>query len=111
MSGDATAPQAAHAITPADLDSTIHAPKRLAALAVLRTATEAEFSYLQRRLDLSASDLSKQMATLVDAGLIEVRKTGQGRGSSTWYSLTDAGRSEFDAYKATLQALLDQPEA
>ena len=99
------------AITPADLDSTIHAPKRLAALAILRTATEAEFAYLQRRLDLSASDLSKQMTTLTDAGLIEVRKTGQGRGSSTWYSLTDAGRAEFDAYKTALRALLEQPEA
>lgn len=102
-------PESTGTTTPADLDTTIHAPKRLAALAVLHSVNEAEFAYLQRRLELSASDLSKQMSTLVDAGMVEARKTGKGRGSSTWYSLTDAGRDSFDAYRTVLQALLESP--
>ena len=92
---------------PADLDSTIHAPKRLAALAILRGATEAEFSFLQQQLDLADSDLSKQMTTLMEAGMVSARKTGHGRGSSTWYQLTQTGRDEFDAYRTALRAMLE----
>lgn len=95
---------------PADLDATIHAPKRLAALAILAGVEEADFAFLQRRLDLAASDLSKQMTTLVDAGLVEMRKTGHGRGSRTWYRLTDIGRADFAAYRAALTALLDSAD-
>ena len=91
---------------PADLDSTIHAPKRLAALAILSGANEVEFAFLLERLELTASDLSKQMATLIDAGLVDSRKTGQGRGSSTWYRLTGAGKGEFEAYRSALRSML-----
>ena len=92
---------------PADLDATIHAPKRLVALANLRGATEAEFSFLKDQLDLVDSDLSKQMATLIDAGMVSARKTGHGRGSSTWYRLTAVGRDDFDAYRNALRSMLD----
>ena len=92
-----------------DSDSTIHAPKRLAAMAILSGASEVEFAFLVERLELAASDLSKQMTTLIDAGLVDARKTGQGRGSSTWYSLTDAGKREFDAYRSALRSMLDGP--
>lgn len=94
---------------PADLNTTIHAPKRLAALAILRGADEVEFSFLQERLDVTASDLSKQMATLIDAGFATSTKTGHGRGSTTWYRVTSDGRAEFDAYRKALRAMLDGP--
>ena len=94
---------------PADIDSTIHAPKRLAALAILRGADEVEFSFLRERLELAASDLSKQMSTLIDADLVEMNKTGHGRGSTTWYRLTKTGAAEFDAYRTALRAMLDEP--
>lgn len=94
------------ATTPSDLDSVLHGPKRLAAMAILRTAVEAEFAYLQRRLDVSASDLSKQMSALVDRGYVAMRKTGHGRGSQTWFKITADGKTAFDDYKAMLRSLL-----
>ena len=66
-----------------------------------------EFAYLQERLGLTASDLSKQMATLADAGFVDVQKTGHGRGNRTIYRLTKLGKSDFDAYKSALTAMLD----
>ena len=68
--------------TPIALDTRIHAPKRLAIMAILSGTKEAEFAFLQERLNLAASDLSKQMTTLMDAGFVDTRKTGRGRGSS-----------------------------
>ena len=95
------------ASTPADLDAVIHAPKRLYILATLNPVAEAEFLFLQERLELSASDLSKQMTTLREAGLVRMRKTGAGRGGKTWFALTDEGRTAFNEYRDRLRSLLD----
>ncbi|MEM9133994.1 MAG: transcriptional regulator [Actinomycetota bacterium] len=93
--------------TPADLDAVIHAPKRLYILATLSPVAEAEFLFLQERLQLSASDLSKQMTTLREAGLVQMRKTGAGRGGKTWFALTDEGHTAFNDYRKRLRTLLD----
>ena len=94
-------------IKPADLDAVIHAPKRLMALAILNSVKEAEFKYLAERIGIADSDLSKQMATLADAGLVRIRKLGGGRASKTWYSLTPDGKSSFAAYKKALREIVD----
>jgi len=77
---------------------------------MLDATDSVEFAFLQERLELSPSDLSKQMSTLADAGYVRIKKTGQGPGSSTWYSLTRDGRGAYREYVATLRALIDQPE-
>lgn len=100
-----------NAATPADFDPVVHAPKRLVALAMLDGMTEIEFSYLRDRLGLSDSDLSKQMSTLVDSNLVEVRKTGHGRKSTTWFALTPHGRSAYGAHVAALHELINHPNA
>jgi DNA-binding MarR family transcriptional regulator len=91
------------------LDPLIHAPKRLRIMSLLRHSDALEFQFLKERLDLSPSDLSKQMTALVDAGYVRMRKTGKGPGSSTWYRLTREGRKAFESHVAALRALLDQP--
>lgn len=48
----------------AALDARIHPPKRLAAMAILAASDWADFPFLRERLDLSDSDLSKQMKAL-----------------------------------------------
>lgn len=99
-------------MSPTQLDPVIHAPKRLAAAAILAASEWAEFAFLRERLDLSDSDLSKQMKALQDAGYVKVVKRGRGRGASTWYRLTRQGRSAFDAHVASLQSLIaDAPVA
>ncbi|KAA1425223.1 hypothetical protein FE697_004960 [Mumia zhuanghuii] len=90
----------------ADLDPVIHAPKRLAAMAVLTGSDHVTFRFLTEHLGITESDLSKQMSALEAAGYVKVHKSGRGRGASTSYSLTSAGRAAYRRHRAALQALL-----
>jgi DNA-binding MarR family transcriptional regulator len=91
-----------------DLDPIIHAPKRLGAMAMLAAARWVEFSFLREQLEVSDSDLSKQMTALCDAGYVKVRKQGHGRGSNTWFMATAAGKAALDRHVAALRALVEQ---
>jgi len=88
-----------------DLDPVIHAPKRLGAMAILANTSSTDFGFLRDHLDLSDSDLSKQMTALQDAGYISVHKSGRGRGGTTTYSITSAGRDAYRSHVAALQAI------
>lgn len=89
------------------LDPVLQPPKRLAIVALLNSAASAEFSFLREHLDLSDSDLSKQMSALATAGYVAVSKTRPGRGGTTTYRLTRDGRKAFTRHRAALAALLD----
>ncbi|MBZ5735874.1 transcriptional regulator [Nocardioides sp. TRM66260-LWL] len=90
----------------ADLDPVIHAPKRLAAMALLAVSTQATFPTLRERLAISDSDLSKQMSALEAAGYVEVRRSGRGRGSVTSFRITDPGRAAYRRHREALEAIL-----
>jgi DNA-binding MarR family transcriptional regulator len=92
-----------------ELDPLIHAPRRLRIMATLDAADTVELAHLRNRMELSASDLSKQMSAVADAGYVRVRKTGKGPGSATWYSLTKPGRRAYRDHIAALRALIDAP--
>jgi DNA-binding MarR family transcriptional regulator len=92
----------------ADLDPVIHAPKRLAAMAILVNSTTTDFGFLRDHLGLGDSDLSKQMATLERAGYIEVSKTSRGRGGATWYRVTADGTHAFRRHMAALDEIVRQ---
>ena len=89
-----------------DLDPVIHAPKRLAAMAILRRAA-GTFPFLREHLKISDSDLSKQMATLEKAGYVKVAKAGRGRGATTTYALTRQGRTAYDRHRRALATILE----
>jgi DNA-binding MarR family transcriptional regulator len=95
------------------LDPVIHVPKRLAAMAILHSTPAASFRFLRDQLEISDSDLSKQMSTLEEAGYVSSAKDGRGRGASTTYSVTKEGRQAYRAHCAALRALIDagQPES
>ncbi len=93
---------------PADLDGTIHSPKRLAAMAILASSTTTDFSYLREQLQLADSDLSKQMSALRDAGYVETKKIGYGRTGQTRFTITKEGRSAYQAYRQHLLDLLGE---
>lgn len=88
------------------LDPVIHAPKRLAAMALLASAHSADFGFVRDQLRVSASDLSKQMAELARAGYVEIRKHGRGPGATTTYRITKAGRRAYAAHREALEAIL-----
>ena len=79
------------------LDAVIHAPKRLAAMAMLDATDGTDFAFLREHLQLSDSDLSKQMSALQSAGYVTVSKSGRGRGSCMTYAITRAGRPPIAA--------------
>lgn len=62
---------------------------------------------LREQLELSDSDLSKQMKVLADAGYVYPRKRGIGRGGSTWYVITPRGRAAFDAHVTALRSIVE----
>lgn len=84
----------------------IHAPTRLAMVALLAPIEVATFKFVRDQLDMSDSALSKQIATLEEAGYVAVRKEFIGKRPNTQVSLTAAGRAAFDAHLAALRAMV-----
>lgn len=74
---------------------------------MLAAAKWVEFSFLREQLDISDSDLSKQMSALCDAGYAKVKKEGHGRSGQTWFAATPLGRSALERHVAALRALVD----
>ena len=87
-------------------DELIHAPTRLAIVALLAAVQWADFRYIRDELDLSDSALSKQLSTLESAGYIEIRKAFVGKRPRTSATLSTAGRQAFDQHVAALQHIV-----
>lgn len=91
------------------LDSVVHRPTRLAVLGLARAVDEASFAWLEGRLGVSSSSLSKHLTALAEAGYVEVVKHPQliRRPPTTGVQITSAGRDALTAYHAGISALLD----
>jgi DNA-binding MarR family transcriptional regulator len=85
-------------------DEVIHAPQRLRICALLSAAQKVEFGFLQDRLGLSKSALSKHLTQLTEAGYVAQDRAVRDSRSRLWLSLTPAGRR---AYAAHVQALTE----
>ncbi|MGI9609777.1 MAG: transcriptional regulator [Acidimicrobiia bacterium] len=90
----------------ADLDALIHAPKRLAAMALLANSEAVEFAFLRDHLEVKDADLSKQMKALVEAGYVSTRKSKVGRGGKRWFRITAEGRTAFDQHVSALRSIV-----
>ncbi|MFA1546621.1 winged helix-turn-helix domain-containing protein [Actinomadura chokoriensis] len=93
------------------LDPMIHTPARLRMVALLATATEAEFAFVRDSLEMSDSVVSKHAGALEKAGYVEIRKGYVGKRPRTWFKLTPQGRRAFDEYVGTLQQIVGRPLA
>ena len=87
-------------------DELIHAPTRLSLVSLLAATEWAEFRYLRDQLGMSDSALSKQLATLEQAGYTEVRKSFVGKRPRTSVRLSRDGRRAFDGHVAALQEIV-----
>ncbi len=88
------------------LDPHVVAPARLTLMTTLTAVSEAEFSTVRDRLQVSDSVLSKHLSALEDVGYVKRRK-GVHRGRrTTWISLTPRGRAALSAHVAALRALI-----
>jgi len=90
----------------AELDTLLSTPKKLAALGMLANVGRIEFTFMRDHLDLSDSDLSKQMRALIDAEYVKVKKTGRGRDRQTWYSITKLGGKALRSHMTALNDLV-----
>lgn len=93
------------------LDPVIHPPKRLGVMAVLAHAASVDFAFLRDHLEISDSDLSKQMSALTGAGYVTATKRGRGPGGTTIYQITRTGRAAFDGHVAALDTIVRGPAA
>ena len=94
-----------------DLDANLTAPKRLALMGLLASATRIEFAYLRDRLELSDTDLSKQLKVLVDAGYVTSRRTGKGKTRASWFSITPHGEEALKSHAEALRRLVEPTPA
>ncbi|MEP9385093.1 transcriptional regulator [Nocardioides cheoyonin] len=93
-------------MTAARFDELIHPSTRLTLVATLAAADWAEFGYLRERLNLSDSALSKQLATLEDAGYVATERRLDGSRHRLRARLTDRGREAFEGHVAALRQIV-----
>jgi DNA-binding transcriptional ArsR family regulator len=87
------------------LDRIVHEPARLAILAVLSSAEEVDFAFLQTATGLTKGNLSRQASKLEEAGYITIRKYFKGKIPATGYSITPKGKEAFATYWARIAAI------
>lgn len=99
------------------LDRVIHEKARLGILASLAAnAGGLLFNDLKRLCSLTDGNLSRHLAVLSEAGLVEVHKgtkEGRGRGGrqQTAYRLSAAGRKRFAEYLNVLESVVSDAQA
>lgn len=90
---------------PLAIDKLVHEPVRMALLSVLDGVAEADFSFLQRTLQLTQGNLSAHLSRLEVGGLVTVTKSFKGRTPRTTVAITRAGRSARERHWQQLDAL------
>ncbi len=91
-----------------ELDRVIHEPARLAVMALLYGAEEADFLFLLRESGLTKGNLQSHLARLEESGYIAIDKGFIGKIQHTVCRLTPLGRLAFKRYRSELKELAGQ---
>lgn len=91
-----------------DLGPLIHAPARLAIMAVLGAVASADFLYLLRETGLTRGNLSSHLSKLEDAGYIDIEKRFVGKKPHTLCRIAEAGRQALDTYRRQMRGIVEQ---
>lgn len=89
-----------------DIDDVIHGRVRLALMAYLSGAGQAEFGALKARAGVTDGNLSVHLRKLEDAGYVRMDRAFVGRRPLTTVVLTTAGRAAWIAYLDRMRAVL-----
>ena len=92
---------------PIEPDRLIHAPGRLAVLAVLNAVEEADFQFLLQQTGLTRGNLSSHTAKLEAASYVEIEKAFVGKIPRTVYRLTKQGRAALGGYRKHMAGVLE----
>ncbi|MFT3997827.1 MAG: transcriptional regulator [Asticcacaulis sp.] len=90
------------------LEDLVHARARLAILAYLSTAGQADFTDLRDQVGITDGNLSLHLKKLSEAGYVAIRKKIVSNRSNTRVSLTDSGRDAFYNYLDQLKRMLEE---
>ena len=90
-----------------DINLIIHAPIRLAALSILVTVQNANFTFLKESVKTSDGNLSTHLTKLEEAGYIKIEKSFKGKKPHTLCSITDKGRESFIKYINNLEKIIN----
>ena len=90
-----------------ELDPLLHSQLRLAIVAALMAAEEAEFTWIQDQTGATAGNLSVQLNKLKDAGYLEIEKSFKGNYPQTLCRMTLLGKEKFKAYVEALKEYLE----
>ena len=89
-------------------DDVVHQRTRLGILAILAEATEADFTYLRKVLDLTDGNLGRHLEILEGASLITISKGYHGRRPRTRATITAEGRRALRLELASMRALMQR---
>ncbi|MFX1370076.1 MAG: winged helix-turn-helix domain-containing protein [Promethearchaeota archaeon] len=92
----------------AEIDRVIHEPSRLKIMTQLYVVESADYSFLMKQLGFTWGNLSSHLSKLEDAGYVHVEKEFVDKKPRTTLMLTEAGRSAFQEYRKTMQALIER---
>jgi DNA-binding MarR family transcriptional regulator len=90
----------------ARFDDLIHPATRLSIVALLAAAEWADFAFVRDQLGLSDSALSKQLATLEEAGYVTIERPLNERRRRVRARLTSVGRERFVGHVAALRGII-----
>ena len=90
-----------------EIDRLIHEPARLQIVALLYVVESADFVFLSQQTGLTWGNLSAHITKLEEGGYIKVEKGFKGKRPQTILSLTKQGRKAFQAYRQSMQQMLD----
>jgi DNA-binding MarR family transcriptional regulator len=93
-------------VTIAKFDEIIHPSTRLSIVALLAAVDWVDFTFVRDRLELSDSALSKQFATLEDAGYITIERRVTDRRRRVRVRLTPTGSKAFQSHVAALRQIV-----
>ena len=90
------------------IDPLLHSELRLKIMVALDSLESADFMYLCRLTDSTRGNVSIQIATLKEAGYLDVSKRGLGRLSHTVCHITRKGHEALAAYEENLHRLFQR---
>lgn len=94
-----------------EVDKLIHEPVRFEIMTILYAAQDADFVYLQRRLQVNPGKISSDLTRLQEAEYIAVEKTFDDKIPITICKLTKKGRKAYENYIQQLkQKIAETPE-
>lgn len=84
---------------------------RFSIVALLASASRADFRFVRDHVEVCDSVLSRQVTALEQAGLVRVHKAFVGKRAHTWLSLSPEGRRTFDRHLAALRRIIEAERA